>query len=146
MCFRCILAPPYLACLKGDDAVGILFLVNLFDTNAETQSITINTIFGAGAQGPYNLESVPGDETVVAISADNGGRKRIVVVGGAAEPIPRDIAGDASLYVTVAEKEKVLLETTHKDGVNIRLILRHFVTATAIKILHFFVSFIIFEY
>ncbi|XP_043271773.1 ER membrane protein complex subunit 1 isoform X2 [Venturia canescens] len=114
---QCTLAPPYLACLKGDDAVAILFLVNLFDTNAETQSITINTIFGAGVQGPYNLESVLGDETVVAISADNGARKRILVVGEVAEPIPRDIAGDASLYVTVAEKEKVLLETTYKNGI-----------------------------
>ena len=106
-----------MACLKGDNSAAILFLVNLFDSNAETQSITINTIFGAGAQGPYVLESVAGDESVVAISADNGQRKRVLIIGESPVPIQRDISGDVELYVTFADNEKILLETTYSNGV-----------------------------
>lgn len=115
---RCVLAAPYLACLKGDNSLAIVFLVHLFDTNAQPQSVTINTIFGAGAQGPYKLESVLGEEPVISINADNDQRKRILVIGELPIPIQRDIAGDATLYVVSIDNEKVLLETTHKIGVN----------------------------
>lgn len=96
-----------------------MLLVHLFDTNAQPQSVTINTIFGAGAQGPYKLESVLGEEPVISINADNDQRKRILaVIGELPIPIQRDIAGDATLYVVSIDNEKVLLETTYKNGVN----------------------------
>ena len=114
---ECVLAAPYLACLKGDSSLAILLLVHLFDTNAQPQSVTINTIFGAGAQGPYHLESVPGEEPVVSISADGNQRKRILLVREVPVPILRDIAGDATLYIVSVENDKVLLETTYKNGV-----------------------------
>lgn len=116
---RCVLAAPYLACLKGDSSLAVVFLVHLFDTNAQPQSITINTIFGAGAQGPFKLESVLGEEPVIAINAEYDQRKRILVIGKLPTPIQRDIAGDATLYVVSIDNEKVLLETTYKNGVNI---------------------------
>lgn len=116
--YRCILAAPYLACLKGDSSLAVVFLVHLFDTNAQPQSVTINTIFGAGAQGPYKLESVLGEEPVISINADNDQRKRILIIGELPIPIQRDIAGDATLYVVSIDNEKVLLETTYKNGVN----------------------------
>ncbi|CAL7933904.1 unnamed protein product [Xylocopa violacea] len=77
---ECVLAAPYLACLKGDSSLAVLLLVHLFDTNSQPQSVTINNIFGAGAQGPYRLESVLGDEPVVSISADGNQRKRVLLV------------------------------------------------------------------
>lgn len=121
---RCILAAPYLACLKGGNTLGILFFVNVLDPTDPTPDggsmIVTDKIFGAGAQGPYKLESVPGDESVVVVSAENGLRKRLIVVGKVPVPIQRDISGDAGLYVTFADNKKVLLETTYKDGVNIR--------------------------
>ncbi|XP_076672940.1 ER membrane protein complex subunit 1 isoform X1 [Andrena cerasifolii] len=113
---ECVLAAPYLACLKGDSSLAILLLVHLFDTNAQPQSVTINTIFGAGAQGPYHLESVLGEEPVVSISADGNQRKRILLVREVPVPILRDIAGDATLYIVSVENDKVLLETTYKNG------------------------------
>jgi len=117
--YRCVLAAPYLACLKGDSSLAVVLLVHLFDTNAQPQSVTINTIFGAGAQGPYKLESVLGEEPVISINADNDQRKRILaVIGEFPIPIQRDIAGDATLYVVSIDNEKVLLETTYKNGVN----------------------------
>lgn len=112
------MAAPYLACLKGDSSLALVFLVHLFDTNAQPQSVTINTIFGAGAQGPYKLESVLGGEPVISINADNDQRKRILVIGDLPIPIQRDIAGDATLYVVSIDNDKVLLETTYKNGVN----------------------------
>lgn len=113
---ECVLAVPYLACLKGDSSLAVVFLVHLFDTNAQPQSVTINTIFGAGAQGPYKLESVLGEEPVISINADNDQRKRILIIGELPIPIQRDIAGDATLYVVSIDNEKVLLETTYKNG------------------------------
>ncbi|GAB1869371.1 ER membrane protein complex subunit 1 [Camponotus japonicus] len=114
---ECVLAAPYLACLKGDSSLAVVLLVHLFDTNAQPQSVTINTIFGAGAQGPYKLESVLGEEPVISINADNDQRKRILaVIGELPIPIQRDIAGDATLYVVSIDNEKVLLETTYKNG------------------------------
>ncbi|XP_011264127.1 ER membrane protein complex subunit 1 isoform X1 [Camponotus floridanus] len=114
---ECVLAAPYLACLKGDSSLALVLLVHLFDTNAQPQSVTINTIFGAGAQGPYKLESVLGEEPVISINADNDQRKRILaVIGELPIPIQRDIAGDATLYVVSIDNEKVLLETTYKNG------------------------------
>jgi len=104
--------------LKGDSSLAVVFLVHLFDTNAQSQSVTINTIFGAGAQGPYKLESVLGEGPVISINADNDQRKRILVIGEFPTPIQRDIAGDATLYVVSVDNEKVLLETTYKNGVN----------------------------
>ncbi|XP_076656000.1 ER membrane protein complex subunit 1 isoform X3 [Halictus rubicundus] len=112
---ECVLAAPYLACLKGDSSLAVLLLVHLFDSNAEPQSVTINTIFGAGAQGPYHIESVLGEEPVVSISADGNQRKRILVVKDVV-PIQRDIPGDAALYIVSVDNEKVLLETTYKAG------------------------------
>ncbi|XP_043580345.1 ER membrane protein complex subunit 1 isoform X2 [Bombus pyrosoma] len=114
---ECVLAAPYLACLKGDSSLAILLLVHLFDTHSQPQSVTINTIFGAGAQGPYHLESVLGEEAVVSISADNNQRKRILLVGEVPVPIQRDIAEDSMLYIVSVDNEKVLLETTYKNGV-----------------------------
>ncbi|XP_015606269.1 ER membrane protein complex subunit 1 isoform X2 [Cephus cinctus] len=114
----CILAAPYLACLRGD-SLAVLFMINLFDTTADVPSpvlTTINTIFGAGAEGPYKLETVLGDEPVVSISTDNGQRKRIIIAGETPVPIERDIIGNTSLYVTSLDKEKILLETTYKNG------------------------------
>ncbi|XP_012531273.1 ER membrane protein complex subunit 1 isoform X4 [Monomorium pharaonis] len=116
---ECVLAAPYLACLKGDSSLAVVFLVHLFDPNAQSQSVTINTIFGAGAQGPYKLESVLGEGPVISINADNDQRKRILVIGEFPTPgipIQRDIAGDATLYVVSVDNEKVLLETTYKNG------------------------------
>lgn len=113
---ECILAAPYLACLKGDSSLAVVFLVHLFDTNAQSQSVTINTIFGAGAQGPYKLEPVLGEGPVISINADNDQRKRILVIGEFPTPIQRDIAGDATLYVVSVDNEKILLETTYKNG------------------------------
>lgn len=113
---ECVLAAPYLACLKGDSSLALVFLVDLFDTNVQPQSVTINTIFGAGAQGPYKLEAVLGEEPVISINADNDQRKRILVIGELPIPIQRDIAGDATLYVVSIEDKKVLLETTYKNG------------------------------
>ncbi|XP_071630411.1 ER membrane protein complex subunit 1 isoform X4 [Temnothorax longispinosus] len=114
---ECVLAAPYLACLKGDSSLAVVFLVHLFDTNAQSQSVTINTIFGAGAQGPYKLESVLGEGPVISINADNDQRKRILVIGEfSPTPIQRDIDGDATLYVVSIDNEKILLETTYKNG------------------------------
>lgn len=101
--------------------MAILLLVHLFDTNAQPQSVTINTIFGAGAQGPYHLESVLGEEPVVSISADGNQRKRILLVREVPVPILRDIAGDATLYIVSVENDKVLLETMYRNGVSILL-------------------------
>lgn len=81
--------------------------------------VTINTIFGAGTQGPYQLESVLGEEAVVSITADNNQRKRILVVGETSVPIQRDIAGDTTLYITSIDNQKVLLESTYKNEVKI---------------------------
>ncbi|XP_034174844.1 ER membrane protein complex subunit 1 isoform X2 [Osmia lignaria lignaria] len=114
---ECVLAAPYLVCLKGDSSLAVPFLVHLFDTNSQPQSVTINTIFGAGAQGPYHLESVLGEESVVSISADDNQRKRILLVGEVPVPVQRDIPGDAKLYIVSVDNEKVLLETTYKNGV-----------------------------
>ncbi|XP_076766760.1 ER membrane protein complex subunit 1 isoform X2 [Xylocopa sonorina] len=114
---ECVLAAPYLACLKGDSSLAVLLLVHLFDTNSQPQSVTITNIFGAGAQGPYRLESVLGDEPVVSISADDNQRKRLLLVGEMSVPIQRDIAGHATLYIITVDNEKVLLETTYKNGV-----------------------------
>ncbi|XP_029044376.2 ER membrane protein complex subunit 1 isoform X2 [Osmia bicornis bicornis] len=114
---ECVLAAPYLVCLKGDSSLAVPFLVHLFDTNSQPQSVTINTIFGAGAQGPYHLESVLGEEPVVSISADDNQRKRILLVGEVPVPVQRDIPGDAKLYIVSVDNEKVLLETTYKNGV-----------------------------
>lgn len=114
---ECVLVAPYLACLKGDSSLAVLLLVHLFDTHSQPQSVTINTIFGAGAQGPYHLESVLGEEPIVSISADNNQRKRILLVGEVPVPVQRDIVGDATLYVVSVDNENILLETTYKNGV-----------------------------
>ncbi|XP_015176654.1 PREDICTED: ER membrane protein complex subunit 1 isoform X1 [Polistes dominula] len=114
---ECVLVAPYLACLKGDNSLGMLFLVHLFDTNVEPQMVTINSIFGAGSQGPYQLESVLGDESVVSISADNNQRKRILVVGETTITIQKDIPGDANLYITSIDNKKILLETTYRNEI-----------------------------
>ncbi|KAG8036512.1 hypothetical protein G9C98_003834 [Cotesia typhae] len=117
---ECVLAAPYLGCLKGntfDDSLAILFLVHLFDNNSQPQSITINNIFGAGAKGPFHVKSIPGDESVLTIIADGDNRQHILIPGNQANTIPRDIPANANLYVTTIDNEKVLLETTYKNGV-----------------------------
>ncbi|XP_012260554.2 ER membrane protein complex subunit 1 isoform X1 [Athalia rosae] len=112
----CVLAAPYLACLNGADSLARLFIVHLFDPNAQLQSVTINTIFGAGEQGPYKLELVPGDEPVVSVSADNGQKKRVLNIGDESIPIRNDISGETALYVITAEEGKTLLQTAYKNG------------------------------
>ncbi|XP_015111319.1 ER membrane protein complex subunit 1 isoform X2 [Diachasma alloeum] len=114
---KCVLAAPYLACLKSDTSLAILFLVNLFDPNAQPHSVTSNNIFGAGARGPFTLEAVPGDESVLSVTAEGDNRKRIMIPGDTPNIIPRDIEGDARLYITSLDEEKVLLETTYRNGV-----------------------------
>lgn len=107
--------------MKGDSSLAVVFLIHLFDTNVQPQSVTINTIFGAGAQGPYKLESVFGEEPVISINADNDQRKRILVIGELPIPIQRDIAGDTTLHVVSINNEKILLETIYKNGVNTKI-------------------------
>lgn len=116
---RCVLAAPYLACLKGENSLAILFLMDLFDANAQPQSITSNNIFGVGAQGPFHLESVPGDESVLSIFAEGDDRKRILIPSEVPKTISRDIVGDAKLFITTIDNEKVVLETTYGDGVRL---------------------------
>ncbi|XP_076174613.1 ER membrane protein complex subunit 1 isoform X2 [Ptiloglossa arizonensis] len=112
----CVLAAPYLACLKGDSSLAVLYLIPLFDTNARPESALVNTMFDAGTQGPYHLESVLGEEPVISVSADGNQRKRILVVGEVPIPILRDIPGNAMLYIVSIDNEKVLLEATYKTG------------------------------
>ncbi|XP_054002778.1 ER membrane protein complex subunit 1 isoform X1 [Hylaeus anthracinus] len=114
---ECVLAAPYLACLHVDGSFVLLFLVYLFDTNARPQSVSINTIFGAGTQGPYHLESVLGEEPAISISADGNQRKRILLLRDVPVPLQRDIAGNAMLYIVSIDNEKVLLEATYQSGV-----------------------------
>lgn len=92
-------------------------MINVLDSNSSTQSITINNIFGAGAQGPFHLETVRGDETLLAIRADGDNRKRVLIISETPVVIPKDIVQDTSLYVTVADNEKILLQTSYKDKV-----------------------------
>lgn len=93
--------------------------MNLFDANAQPQSITSNNIFGAGAQGPFHLISPFGDESVLSVIATGDNRQRILIPDKVTNTIPRDIDGDAKLYITTIDNDKVLLETTFKDGVRI---------------------------
>ncbi|XP_066599406.1 ER membrane protein complex subunit 1 isoform X2 [Prorops nasuta] len=113
---ECVLAAPFLACLKGDKSLAVLFFVHLFDTNVQIAPVTMNTIFGAGTQGPYKLESIVGGDSVVAVSADNNQRKRVLILGETTNVIARDIPGEIALHVTLVDNEKVLLETSFKDG------------------------------
>ncbi|XP_017885451.1 ER membrane protein complex subunit 1 isoform X2 [Ceratina calcarata] len=113
---ECVLAAPYLTCLEGD-ANLMLFQLHLFESNSQPQWLTINTIFGAGAQGPYKLSVVNGDYNVVSVSADGGQRKRLLLVEEVAVPISRDIDGNANLYTINIDDEKVLLEATYNNGV-----------------------------
>ncbi|XP_012286292.1 ER membrane protein complex subunit 1 isoform X2 [Orussus abietinus] len=112
----CVVAVQSLVCLRGDDSLAVLLNVPLFDDTAQPWMVTINTIFGAGVQGPFQLTAVPGDDSVLSVSADNNQRKRIVVVKESPIPIQRDISGDATLYVTLADNQNILLETTYENG------------------------------
>ncbi|XP_076226646.1 ER membrane protein complex subunit 1 isoform X2 [Nomia melanderi] len=116
---ECVLAAPYLACLRGVNSLAILFLIHLFDRNVKTESFSMFAIFGGGSQGPYHIESLAGEEPAVSISADANQRKRILIIGEKPVPIERDIAGDAMLYIVSADNEKVLLETTYKAGTTV---------------------------
>lgn len=91
--------------------------MNLFDTNAQPHSVTSNNIFGAGAQGPFKLETVDGDESILLITAQGDNRKRIMIPADTPNIIPRDINGDAQIYITSVDDEKVLLETNYRNGV-----------------------------
>lgn len=79
--------------------------------------MTINNIFGAGEQGPYKLELVPGDEPTVSVSSDKGSKKRVLIIGDDSAPVRDDISGDTSLYVITADEGKALLKTSFKNGV-----------------------------
>ncbi|CAK9820665.1 ER membrane protein complex subunit 1 [Anthophora plagiata] len=115
---ECVVAAPYFVCLlEGDTSLAALTLMHLFDTNYETQIMMIDTIFIGGAQGPYHIESVLGEEPAVSISGDGNQRKHILLLGKTPVPIQRDIAGDAMLYIISVDNEKVLLETTYRNGV-----------------------------
>jgi hypothetical protein len=116
--FRCVLAYPYFICLKGDSNLAILFYINIFEPKSEPQSITINTIFGAGAQGPYHISLVPGNTVAISISADNNRRKRLLLLENEPVPILRDIDGDSFLYITNYNNEKVVLESSYHDKVS----------------------------
>lgn len=89
----------------------------MFDTTAQPHSVTSNNIFGAGAKGPFKLETVRGDESVLLVTAKGDNIKRIMIPGDTPNIIPRDIAGDAKLYITSIDNEKVTLETTYSNGV-----------------------------
>ncbi|KOC59525.1 ER membrane protein complex subunit 1, partial [Habropoda laboriosa] len=111
---ECVLAGPYLVCLETDDgSVALLIVLYLFNDNIEGKPVKANF----ATQGPYHLEAVPGEEPVVVVSADGNQTKRILLVGKASKLIERDIAGDAMLYVVSVDNEKVLLETTYRNGV-----------------------------
>lgn len=114
---ECVLAAPYLGCLKGENDLAILFLINIFEPNSEPQTITINSIFGAGVQSPYRLELVRGDKSALIISADGNARKRILITENEPTILEKEISGDASVYIVTVEKEKALLEMINKNGV-----------------------------
>lgn len=80
----------------------------------------MNSIFGPGADGPFELSAIRGNAPAISISADNNKRKRVIVFDPAKnshEMLHRDIDGDASLYITTADSKNVLLETVFKNGV-----------------------------
>uniref|UniRef100_A0ABD2XHY3 ER membrane protein complex subunit 1 n=1 Tax=Trichogramma kaykai TaxID=54128 RepID=A0ABD2XHY3_9HYME len=114
---ECVLAAPNYVCLSGDSSLAILFYVNIFELKSEPQSITINTIFGAGTQGPYQISLVPGNTAAILISAENNRRKRLVQLEKEPILIPCDINGDNSVYIATIDNNKVVLETSYKNDV-----------------------------
>lgn len=104
--------------MKGENDLAILFLINIFEPNSEPQTITINSIFGAGVQSPYRLELVRGDKSALVISADGNARKRILITENDPTILEKEISGDASVYIVTVEKEKALLEMINKNGVS----------------------------
>ena len=114
----CVLAAPYLGCLKGEDDLAIIFLINILEPNSQPQTVTINSIFGAGTQGPFNLELVPGDKAALAVSANGNLRKQVLITEEVPTPIQKEIVGSAALYIVTVDKEKVLLEMINKNGVS----------------------------
>lgn len=56
---------------------------------------------------------------MLTIIAKGDNRQRILIPGNVANTISRDIDANANLYVTTIDSEKVLLETTYKNGVRI---------------------------
>lgn len=112
------MAAPHFLCLKGDSNLAILFYINIFDLKSQPNSITINAIFGAGAQGPYHISLVPGNVAAVSISADNNRRKRLLLLEQEPTPILRDIDGENSLYIANLDKKKVVFESSFNNDVN----------------------------
>ncbi|XP_058792034.1 ER membrane protein complex subunit 1 isoform X2 [Phymastichus coffea] len=114
---ECILAASNYVCLKGDGNLALLFYINIFEPKSEPQSITINTIFGAGAQGPYKITLLPGNIPAISISADSNNRKRVVLFEKSPEIIPRDIDGENFLYVTNLDSKKIVLESSYQNEI-----------------------------
>lgn len=98
--------------------MAILFYINIFEPKSQPQSITINTIFGAGAQGPFKISLVPGNVPAVSINAGNNSRKRILLMEKDPIPIQRDFDGENFLYMVNLDKKIVLLESSYKKGVS----------------------------
>ncbi|KAJ8672798.1 hypothetical protein QAD02_004058 [Eretmocerus hayati] len=113
---ECVLADSNFVCLKQDSNSAILFNINIFEPNAQPKSITINTIFGAGAQGPHQLSLVAGNLPAVSISADNNRRKRLLLFEGDPVVVPRDIDGHNGVYVANLDNKKVILESSYNNG------------------------------
>ncbi|XP_011504565.1 PREDICTED: ER membrane protein complex subunit 1 [Ceratosolen solmsi marchali] len=114
---ECVLASPYFICLKGDSSLAILFYINIFEPKSQPQSITINTIFGAGAEGPYRISLVPGNIAAISISTDNNRRKRLLLLENEPTPVPHDIDGENSVYITNFDDKKVVLELSYNDKI-----------------------------
>lgn len=96
-----------------------MFYINIFEPKSEPQSITINTIFGAGAQGPYKISLLPGNVPAVSISANNNQKKRVLLFEKSPIVIPRDIDGENFLYVTNLDGKQVVLESSYQKEVTI---------------------------
>ncbi|XP_034941142.1 ER membrane protein complex subunit 1 isoform X2 [Chelonus insularis] len=110
-------SPSYLTCLKGDQSLAILFIVDLFNEEARPQSITSNNIFGAGAQGPFHIEVIPGKKEAISITSKGDNRKRIIIPSNESNILPRDIDGNTKLYLTTIDNKLVLFEITYENKV-----------------------------
>lgn len=97
--------------------MAILFYINILDPKSQPQSITINTIFGGGTQGPYRISLVPGNIAAVSISSDNNHRKRVLLFEKDPIPIQRDIDVENFLYIVKLDQRNVLLESSYKNEV-----------------------------
>lgn len=95
----------------------MVFFINIFDPNPETRSLTVNNIFGAGSQGPYHVNLIPGNENAIIISAENNKRKRLLYLEKILVPKFVDLDTKSSLFSTHFGQKKVILETFYKNEV-----------------------------